>query len=117
RPVLSHNGAVPPSTARRCCCPQPGTPPRDCRRASYRAGSGHVPIARGEGNGSEGFLRLCRKVAWKRNKKVAIKYGFEGARELSLAWQGLRVCASASPLGGQYHCSSPRVLHSYRLST
>ena len=48
----------------------------------------------------------------KRNKKVAIKYGFEGARELSLAWQGLRVCASASPLGGQYHCSSPRVLHS-----
>ena len=79
------------STARRCCCPQPGTPPRDCRRASYRAGSGHVPIARGEGNGSEGFLRLCRKVAWKRNKKVAIKYGFEGARGLSLAWQGLCV--------------------------
>jgi len=47
----------------------------------------------------------------KRNKKVAIKHGFEGARELILAWQGLRVCAPASPLGGQRHCSSPRVLH------
>jgi hypothetical protein len=52
------------------------------------------------------------QYAWKRNKKVAIKHGFEGARELILAWHGLRVCASASPLGGQCHFSSPRVLHS-----
>jgi len=49
---------------------------------------------------------------WKRNKKVAIKHSFEGARQRILAWQGLRVCASASPLGGPCHCSSPRVLHS-----
>ena len=28
------------------------------------------------------------------------------------AWHGLRVCAAASLLGGQCHCSSPRVLHS-----
>jgi hypothetical protein len=48
----------------------------------------------------------------KRNKKVAIKHGFEGAQERILAWHGLRVCASASPLGGQCHFSSPRVLHS-----
>jgi hypothetical protein len=25
---------------------------------------------------------------WKRNKKVALKHGFEGARELILAWNG-----------------------------
>src|SRR5919202_4548622 len=49
---------------------------------------------------------------WKRNKKVALKHGFEGARELILAWHGWRVYVSASPLGGQCHCSSPRVLHS-----
>src|SRR5215831_21354722 len=53
----------------------------------------------------------------KRNKKVAIKHGFEGARELILAWHGLRVCASASLLGGQCHFSSPRVLHSLVLWT
>jgi len=51
-------------------------------------------------------------TAWKRNKKVAIKHSFEGARERILAWEGLRVCASASPLGGPRHCSSPRVLRS-----
>jgi hypothetical protein len=48
----------------------------------------------------------------KRNKKVAIKHGFEGAWEFILAWDVLRVCASASPLGGPCHFSSPRVLHS-----
>jgi hypothetical protein len=48
------------------------------------------------------------QAAWKRNKKVAIKHGFEGAWERILAWHGLRVCASASPLGGQCHCASPR---------
>src|SRR5215468_9997340 len=53
----------------------------------------------------------------KRNKKVAIKHGFEGARELILAWHGLRVCASASLLGGQCYFSSPRVLHSLVLWT
>ena len=53
----------------------------------------------------------------KRNKKVVIKHGFEGARELILAWHGLRVCASASLLGGQCHFSSPRVLHSLVLWT
>jgi hypothetical protein len=49
---------------------------------------------------------------WKRNKKVAVKHGFEGARERIVAWNGWQVCASASPLGGQCHFSSPRVLHS-----
>jgi hypothetical protein len=58
---------------------------------------------------------MVSALFWKRNKKVAIKHGFEGARELIVAWHGLRVCASASPLGGQCHFSSPRVLHSYVL--
>jgi len=30
----------------------------------------------------------------------------------SSSWHGLRVCASALPLGGQCHFPSPRVLHS-----
>jgi hypothetical protein len=34
-------------------------------------------------------IRLqIRKDEGKRNKKVAIKHGFEGARELILAWNG-----------------------------
>ena len=59
-------------------------------------------------------LGLIRQLicSWKRNKKVAIKHGFEGARERILAWNGWQVCSSASPLGGQCHVSSPRVLHS-----
>jgi hypothetical protein len=47
----------------------------------------------------------------KRNKKVATKHAFAGAREFIVAWLGLRVCASASLLGRQCHCSSPRVWH------
>ena len=57
-------------------------------------------------------LYIERGGFWKRNKKGAIKHGFEGARELIVAWHGLRVCASALPLGGQCHFPSLRVLHS-----
>ena len=53
----------------------------------------------------------------KRNKKVAIKHGFADARERIVAGHGLRVCASASLLGGQGHFSSPRALHSLVLWT
>ncbi len=67
-----------------------------------------------KGVGNRPFYRwLTRDYRpWKRHEKVAIKHSFEGARERILAWKGLRVCASASPLGGPCHCSSPRVLHS-----
>jgi hypothetical protein len=34
---------------------------------------------------------LAQECDWKRNKKVALKHGFEGARELILAWNGWRV--------------------------
>src|SRR5262245_2635727 len=91
-----------------CRCAQvPGHKPREFRQCWIS---------------SEGFIfgprsTSCNRVAvlyptltpagyiydWKRNKKVAIKHGFEGARELILAWNGWQVCASASPLGGQCH--------------
>src|SRR5262245_13537876 len=61
--------------------------------------------------------RYSRKMAWKRITKVAFKHGFEGARERILAGQGWRVCASASPRGGQCPGSSPRVSHAEGLGT
>jgi hypothetical protein len=47
----------------------------------------------------------------KGNTKRALTHGFAGARERIVAWQGWRVCASASSLGGQCPCSAPPVLH------
>ena len=61
---------------------------------------------------AQGQVTEVLHVPKEAEQKVALKHGFEGARALMLAWQGLRVCASASPLGGQCHCSSPRVFHS-----
>src|SRR5215831_8576867 len=52
----------------------------------------------------------------KRNKKVAVKHGFEGARERIVAWHGWRVCALVSPRGRPYPRSSPCVLHAEVLS-
>src|SRR5215813_7595777 len=57
-------------------------------------------------------LWLCRKLAWKRHRKVALQHGFEGAWGASCDGMDGAWCAWASPRGGQGPLSSLRVLHS-----
>ena len=94
-----------PKREKRCAVAQ-------VRREFAEQGCGPSARERGGAQYTGGGDNPKASEARKRNKKVALKHGFKDARELILAWNGWRVCASASPLGGQCHCSSPRVLHS-----
>ena len=81
-------------------------------RAKAMASLRWAMVTDAQGQGAE-----VRHVPKEASHKGARKHGFAGARALIVAWQGLRVCVSASLRGGQCHCSSPRVLHAEGLWT